>query len=84
MLATVTEPSLNLVENQNDVVACANLAHRFEITCGRNYHPRLAIAASSAVASPKGTTRLNPGVKGPKPSRAVGSVLKPTIVRVRP
>src|SRR5215469_15242707 len=35
------------------------------------------IAASSAVASPNGTTR-NPGVKEPKSSRAVGSVLKPT------
>jgi hypothetical protein len=41
------------------------------------------IAASSAEGSPKGTRR-NPGVNGPKPSRAVGSVLKPTIVRVRP
>src|SRR4029077_3567328 len=42
------------------------------------------IAASSAAASPKGATRLKPGVKGPNPSRAVASVLKPTIVRVRP
>src|SRR6516164_9028644 len=41
--AGTTEPSLNLVENQNDVVACTNLPHRFEITCGRNYHPRLAL-----------------------------------------
>src|SRR6516225_147581 len=41
--AGTTEPSLNLVENQNDVVACTNLAHRLEITCGWNYHPRLAL-----------------------------------------
>src|SRR5215472_5649853 len=38
-----TQPSLNLVEYQNDVVALTNLAHRFEITCGRNYHPRLTL-----------------------------------------
>src|SRR5262249_14056543 len=41
--AGTTEPSLNLVENQNDVVARTNLAHRFEITCRRNDHPRLAL-----------------------------------------
>src|SRR5690349_25071770 len=41
--AGTTEPSLNLIENQNDVVACTNLPHRFEITCGRNDHPRLAL-----------------------------------------
>src|SRR6516164_5796805 len=38
-----TEPGLDLVENQNDVVALTNLAHPFEITCGRNNHPRLAL-----------------------------------------
>src|SRR6516165_9539349 len=38
-----TEPRLNLVENQNDVVACTNLAHCFEVTCRRNNHPRLAL-----------------------------------------
>src|SRR6516225_10272135 len=41
--AGTTEPGLNLVENQNNVVARTNLAHRFEITCGRNNHPRLAL-----------------------------------------
>src|SRR5262249_51452339 len=41
--AGTTEPGLDLVENQNDVVARANLAHRFEITCGRNDPPRLAL-----------------------------------------
>src|SRR5262249_39128175 len=41
--AGTAEPGLNLVENQNDVVTCTNLAHRFEITWGRNYHPGLAL-----------------------------------------
>lgn len=40
-------------------------------------------AASSAARSLYGTTR-NPGVNGPKPSRATGSVEKLTIVVVRP
>lgn len=41
------------------------------------------IAASSASASPKGMT-TKPGVKGPKSSRASGSVENETIERVRP
>ena len=41
------------------------------------------IAASSAAASPKGTS-LKPGANGPKPSREAGSVQKPTMARVRP
>jgi hypothetical protein len=41
------------------------------------------IAAASASASPYGTTS-NPGVNGPNPPRASGSVEKPTIVVVRP
>src|SRR5215472_473341 len=41
--AGTTEPSLNLIENQNDVVARANLANGFEIICGWNDHPRLAL-----------------------------------------
>src|SRR5262249_3078168 len=42
-LAGTAETGLNLVENQNDLVASTNLAHGFEITGGRNYHPRLAL-----------------------------------------
>jgi hypothetical protein len=42
-----------------------------------------SMAASSAAASPNGTIR-NPGVNGPNPSRATGSVEKLTIVVVRP
>ncbi|MNT91732.1 hypothetical protein D3C72_2328810 [compost metagenome] len=41
------------------------------------------IAASKASASPKGTVR-KPGVKGPKPPRASGSVEKETMLSVRP
>jgi hypothetical protein len=41
------------------------------------------IAARTASASPKGTMS-NPGANGPNPVRATGSVLKPTIVVVRP
>src|SRR5207344_2957167 len=41
--AGAAEPSLNLVENQNHVVARTNFADRFEITGRRNYHPRLAL-----------------------------------------
>ena len=42
-----------------------------------------SIAASSAAASPYGTD-TNPGVNGPKSSRASGSVENPTMVVVRP
>ena len=41
------------------------------------------IAAASASASPNGTTS-KPGVNGPNPPRASGSVENPTIVVVRP
>src|SRR5262249_38277036 len=41
--AGTAEPSLNLIENQNNVVARTNLAHRFEITRRRNDHPGLAL-----------------------------------------
>src|SRR4029077_8581029 len=41
------------------------------------------IASSSALASPNGMI-LKPGANGPKCSRAVVSVLKPMIPRVRP
>jgi hypothetical protein len=41
------------------------------------------ITRSSAAASPNGTIR-NPGANGPKPSRAEGSVEKPTMPSVRP
>ena len=49
----------------------------------RNAQVLGVIAADSAAASPKGMT-LKPGVKGPNPSRYWGSVLKPTMVVVRP
>src|SRR3974377_401736 len=42
-----------------------------------------SIAWASAAASPNGTER-NPGVNGPKPSRAVGSDEKLTMLIVRP
>jgi len=42
-----------------------------------------SIASATAWASPKGTTR-KPGVYGPYPSRASGSVDRETIVVVRP
>jgi hypothetical protein len=41
--AGTAEPSLNLVENQKHILARTNLAHGFEITRRRNYHPRLAL-----------------------------------------
>src|SRR5262249_57847383 len=41
--AGTTEPGLNLVENQNDVVARTNFPHRFEIAGGWNDHSRLAL-----------------------------------------
>ena len=44
---------------------------------------RSLIAARNASTSPNGT-ETNPGVNGPKPSRASGSEEKPTIVVVRP
>ncbi len=40
-------------------------------------------AAAKASKSPNGTTR-KPGANGPKPPRASGSVLKPTMPSVRP
>src|SRR6516164_8640742 len=41
--AGATEPGLNLVENQDDVVARTNLADRSEIAGRRNDHARLAL-----------------------------------------
>jgi hypothetical protein len=84
--AGAAEAGLDLVGDEQRAVSGAQLAYAGQppwIGSASTATTLSSIASASACRSPYGTIR-KPGVYGPNPSRASGSVEKLTIVVVRP